>query len=80
MLAHPQLPPGLINHSLDVLREILPSERELIRVVVEVVIELRDDDEEAEGDEVRVFFTFLPLFGGPRLRLLAYLSLFVEPG
>ncbi|KAF8830541.1 hypothetical protein HHX47_DHR2000911 [Lentinula edodes] len=45
MLAHPHLPPGLIEHCLDVLSKILPSERELIRIVVEIIIELRDDDE-----------------------------------
>lgn len=51
MLAHPELPPGLIERCLDVLKEIMPSERELIRVVVEVVIELRDDDDENPEDE-----------------------------
>lgn len=46
MLAHPHLPPGLIERCLDVLYKILPSERELIRIVVEIIIELRDDDVE----------------------------------
>ncbi|KAK0203511.1 nuclear condensing complex subunit [Desarmillaria ectypa] len=52
MLAHPELPPGLIEPSLDVLKEISPSERELIRVIVEIVVDLRDDDDNeiAEGD------------------------------
>ncbi|KAJ7064682.1 nuclear condensing complex subunit [Mycena amicta] len=45
MLAHPQLPPGLIARSLDVLKEILPSERELIRVVVEIIMDLREPEE-----------------------------------
>ncbi|THV00743.1 hypothetical protein K435DRAFT_718742 [Dendrothele bispora CBS 962.96] len=44
MLAHPQLPPGLIDRCLDVLCEILLSEKELIRIVVEIIIELRDED------------------------------------
>jgi condensin complex subunit 3 len=44
MLAHPELPPGLIEPALDVLSEIMPTERELIRVVVEIIIELREDD------------------------------------
>jgi condensin complex subunit 3 len=44
MLAHPELPPGLIEPALDVLGEIMPTERELIRVVVEIIIELREDD------------------------------------
>lgn len=48
MLAHPQLPPGLIARALDLLKEIVPSERELIRVVVETVIELREEDEIAD--------------------------------
>ena len=61
MLAHPQLPPGLIERCLDVLKEIMPTERELIRVVVEVVIELRDEDDNIEmngGGELTVMHTF----------------------
>ncbi|KAG6812899.1 hypothetical protein H0H92_015634 [Tricholoma furcatifolium] len=46
IIAHPALPPGLINPALDVLKEILPNERELIRVVVEIIIELREEDQE----------------------------------
>ncbi|KAE9400263.1 hypothetical protein BT96DRAFT_938756 [Gymnopus androsaceus JB14] len=46
MLAHPHFPPGLIERCLDVLCKILPSKRELIRIVVEIIIELRDDDTE----------------------------------
>jgi condensin complex subunit 3 len=44
MLAQETLPESLIERCLDVLYEITPSERDLIRIVVEVVIELRDDD------------------------------------
>jgi len=55
MLAHPQLPPGLINRCLDVLKEIMPSERDLIRVIVEIVVELREGDEDSENvDETPV--------------------------
>ncbi|KAJ7185293.1 nuclear condensing complex subunit [Mycena filopes] len=53
MLAHPQLPASLIERCLDVLKEIMPSERELIRVVVEVVMDLREpagEEEELEHD------------------------------
>ncbi|KAL0578384.1 chromosome condensation complex Condensin, subunit G [Marasmius crinis-equi] len=50
MLAHPHLPPGLIERCLDVLHKIVPSDRELIRIVVEIIIELRDDDEAIEDD------------------------------
>lgn len=48
MIAHPSLPLGLIERCLDVLKEILPDERELIRIVVETVIDLRDTDEEQQ--------------------------------
>ena len=57
MLAHPELPPGLVERCLDVLKEIMPSERDLIRVVVEIIIELREAEEpELEDLPVR----FLP--------------------
>ncbi|KAF5389537.1 hypothetical protein D9757_004209 [Collybiopsis confluens] len=49
MLAHPHLPPGLIEHCVDVLCKILPSERELIRIVVEIILELRDDDDSGDA-------------------------------
>jgi condensin complex subunit 3 len=45
MLAHEQIPEILIEWCLDVLSNILPTERELIRVVVEVVLDLRDEDD-----------------------------------
>jgi len=48
MIGHRSLPPGLIDKCMDVLKEISPDERELIRVVVETVIDLRDNDDEAE--------------------------------
>jgi condensin complex subunit 3 len=51
MLAHPHLPPGLIERCLDVLKEIMPTERELIRVVVEVVVDLREGEGEGEPEE-----------------------------
>lgn len=44
MLAHPNLPESLIERCLDVLKEISPSEKELIRVTVEIIVELRDSD------------------------------------
>ncbi|KAH0581314.1 hypothetical protein H2248_012409 [Termitomyces sp. 'cryptogamus'] len=51
MVAHPELPPGLINPCLDVLKEILPTERELIRVVVEIIVDLREDDQDINDIE-----------------------------
>lgn len=61
MLAHPELPPGLIEPALDVLSEIMPTERELIRVVVEIIIELREDDTGDDHDfqSVMVILSFL---------------------
>ena len=55
MLAHPHLPPGLIERCLDVLHKIVPSDRELIRIVVEIIIELHDNEEAdaALEDDVR---------------------------
>lgn len=45
MIGHADLPPGLIGLCLDVLRELISDERELIRVVVEVVVDLREKDD-----------------------------------
>lgn len=52
MLAHPHLPERLIEHCLDVLKEICPTERELVRVVVEIITDLRDDDSFDRNDDV----------------------------
>lgn len=49
MLGHPQLPPGLIERCLDVLKEIMPSERDLIRVIVEIIVELREGEDDTEN-------------------------------
>jgi len=48
MLTQEELPESLTGPCLDVLREVLP-ERELIRIVVEVIHELRDRPNTAEG-------------------------------
>lgn len=60
MLSHPELPPGLIERCVDVLKEIMPSERDLIRVIVEIVVELRDGEEEDTNTPEVIFFLFLP--------------------
>jgi condensin complex subunit 3 len=65
MLAHPELPPGLIGPALDVLSEIMPTERELIRIVVEIIIELREDDGGDNNDLQSIavmFFVFLHVY------------------
>lgn len=46
MISQETLPESLVSRCLDVLRILSPSERDLIRVVVEVVHELRDLNEE----------------------------------
>jgi condensin complex subunit 3 len=54
MISQDSLPEGLVARCLDVLRVLSPNERDLIRVVVEVVHELRDRGEpEKEEDVVR---------------------------
>lgn len=45
MISQEVLPDGLVARCLDVLRILSPNERDLIRVVVEVVHELRDPSE-----------------------------------
>lgn len=49
MISQDVLPESLLSRCLDVLRTLSPNERDLIRVVVEVVHELRDpsDDDDA---------------------------------
>ncbi|KZT66150.1 hypothetical protein DAEQUDRAFT_730656 [Daedalea quercina L-15889] len=48
MISHGVLPETLVARCLDVLRVLSPNERDLIRVVVEVVHELRDPSEPEE--------------------------------
>lgn len=38
----------MIDRCLDVLKAIMPSERDLIRVIVEIVVELREGEEDAQ--------------------------------
>jgi condensin complex subunit 3 len=64
MLGHPQLPPGLIEHCMNVLKKIMPSERDLIRVIVEIIVELRegeDDAENADDPQALVSFCCIPI-------------------
>lgn len=48
MISQEALPSGLVTPCLDVLRTLSSSERDLIRVVVEVVHELRDANDDDE--------------------------------
>ena len=53
MISQNILPEGLVARCLDVLRKLSMNERDLIRVVVEVVHELRDNTED-NGDDMAV--------------------------
>lgn len=58
MISQECLPEGLMARCLDVLRVLSPNERDLIRVVVEVVHELRDQGEPAQEFVRLVHFFF----------------------
>lgn len=55
MISQEALPSGLVTRCLDLLRTLSSSERDLIRVVVEVVHELRDANDD---DEVIVSLSY----------------------
>ncbi|OBZ78081.1 Condensin complex subunit 3 [Grifola frondosa] len=52
MISQDVLPENLLARCLDVLRKLSPNERDLIRVVVEVVHELRDPEPEEESRNI----------------------------
>ncbi|KIK98064.1 hypothetical protein PAXRUDRAFT_824294 [Paxillus rubicundulus Ve08.2h10] len=65
MISQDALPETLVARCLDVLRQLSPSERDLIRVVVEVVHELRDSGEaEEEPDKDATEDGEMTSFGG----------------
>lgn len=49
MISQDALPESLLARCLDMLRALSPNERDLIRMIVEVVHELRDPDQEEES-------------------------------
>ncbi|KZT12609.1 uncharacterized protein LAESUDRAFT_689301 [Laetiporus sulphureus 93-53] len=55
MLAHDSFPEGLMDPCMDVLKATAPSERELIRIVVEIVTELRDPVDDYLNDGASTF-------------------------
>lgn len=59
ILSHPDLPSGLVERCLDVLKAILPDERELIRVTVEVIVELRENALQLDDENAAVSIFFL---------------------
>jgi hypothetical protein len=54
MLSQEELPESLLPKCLDVLRKLSASERDLIRVGVEIVHELRDPKDEDEEEDLNV--------------------------
>jgi hypothetical protein len=52
MISQPNLPETLIPRCMDVLSKIANGERDLIRVIVEVITELREDEEDEDNDGV----------------------------
>lgn len=50
MVSRDALPEALLSPCLDILRTLSASERDLIRIIVEVVHELRDNDNEEDDD------------------------------
>jgi hypothetical protein len=75
MISQDCLPEGLVARCLDVLRVLSPSERDLIRVVVEVVHELRDRGEPEKEEDVvrRLFFSALYNSLSPRSYINPYM-------
>ena len=61
MVAHPELPPGLISPCLDVLKAITNTERDLIRLVVEIIIDLREQ-EQGGAEDRSVLASFLSIY------------------
>ena len=51
MMAHPHLPDRLPDKCVAVLEKISPNEQDLIRVIVEVISELRDPEGESADIE-----------------------------
>lgn len=60
MISHDVLPESLVPRCLDVLRVLSPNERDLIRVVVEVIHELRDPSEPEEESVSRLWSLLIP--------------------
>lgn len=59
MISLETLPEGLVARCLDVLRKLSSSERDLIRLIVEVIQELRDLTREEEPEVFFVPFNYL---------------------
>lgn len=60
MISQDSLPSSLVPLCLDILRKLSSGERDLIRIVVEVIHELRDDDLNEDDFVSSAFLLFLP--------------------
>ena len=71
MLAQPTLPLDLIDPCMEMMKAMMPSEREFVRVIVEVIIDLRDDEESTEepAEIVRMLSLCARSFKSPWCRL-----------
>lgn len=59
ILTHELFPEQLIESCLDILKKTMPSEKELVRVVVEIISQLRDNvSQEREGFEDRLTVSY----------------------
>lgn len=65
MIGQEALPENLVAKCLDVLRTLSPNERDLIRVVVEVVHELRDASDPEEDATVSILSAMSPFISQP---------------
>ena len=69
MIGQETLPEPLVARCLDVLRVLSPNERDLIRVVVEVVHELRDTSD-PDTENLSMAVSFPPLLTSISLFLI----------
>jgi len=63
MISHPSLPEALIPFCMNILTRISDSERDLIRVIVDVVTEIRLGEDEARDRGMSVVSLFVAVTG-----------------
>jgi len=63
MISHPSLPEALIPLCMNILTRISDSERDLIRVIVDVVTEIRLGEDEARDRGMSVVSLFVAVTG-----------------
>ena len=78
MIGQDSLPENLVARCLDVLRILSPNERDLIRVVVEVVHELRDTSDPEEDITVSTSALEVFLSTSVQIFFIAYCVAYTE--